>query len=283
MPRRHVILSIIAALFLATVAAFGADSPVVRGLAGAGRAGIPYESLFTNPAGYALVDRSQGFFYYTKSQVKDFNAGGRDLSVGLYDGENPYARAGLGYVRESRTRVVDGHRVYVDRSELRLGAGRALSAGLYGGFNGRYITRRTGAAEEKFFTGDLGLLYELQKDLRIGATYENALKKTGERPQSMALGARYQLGYGMAVMADGGRFMEDPYRDKKFWSLGGEIVMAGDLLIRGGLYRDTYLGQRGYALGLSWAGPRTAFDYSYRKSKSLPAEADHIFGISVQF
>jgi hypothetical protein len=257
------------------------DSPVVQGLAGAGRSGIPREALFLNPAATGLATASSSFAYYTKPSIPDWNAGGRAYSIGAVDGENPTVKGAAGFSRVSRARIANGVQSFEDRSEMRIAAGRVLWGNTLGGLAGRYITRRTAGAEKKFFQGDAGIIWPLFKDLRLGVTYENFSEIAGEVPPTLGAGLNYATGIGLQLYADGTRALRGPYKNQNSFSGGVELPLAGDFVMRGGKFRDRVRNVRGMALGLSWTGPRLSFDYSWRKSEGSPQEKDHIFGLSL--
>ena len=260
-----------------------ADSPVVQGLAGAGRAGLSKESLFLNPASSALNDKASAFYYYTKSKIPDFNAGGRSYSVGAYDGQNPEMKGAFAYTRTARARVSGGAQTYEDRSEIRFDLGREVSGGILGGLGARYVTNRVNGAETKFIQGDIGTIFNLFSDIRAGITYEDIRKITGERPPTLGGGIQYGVAQGIQVFADGTRIMSGDLSGKKSYSIALELGLAGDFSIRGGKFLDAYRANRGYSLGISWNGPRASFDYGLRMTSNGHQEKDHIFGMIVLF
>lgn len=259
------------------------DSPLVQGLSGAGRSGIPREGVFTNPASVALLTSSSSYFIYTKPKIADFNAGGRATSIGAYDGENPVIKGGLGYSSVARARTSSGVQVYEDRSEIRFSAGRMVSGGIAGGLAARYVTKREGESETKFLQGDLGMIFPLFADMRAGITYENLAEKENEAPPSMAGGVQYTLGSGVQVFADGARHLKGPAKGKNSWSLAAEFSLVADFILRGGRFQDGYGAKKGWSMGLSWIGPRASFDYAMRKTSETHSEKDHIFGMNLAF
>ncbi|PMU95591.1 hypothetical protein C1Y29_31145 [Pseudomonas sp. MPBD4-3] len=76
--------------------------------------------------------------------------------------------------------------------------------------------------------------------------------------------------------------MQGPLKNNKFWSLGTELGMFSDFVLRGGIYRDTIIGQRGFGLGLTWAGPRLGFDVAMRTTSFAPIERDLSFGLNLK-
>lgn len=279
------ILRLLALLFSLPASSFAnADSPVVQGLGGAGRAGVPNEALFTNPASVALLTTSGSFFIYTKPNIPEWEAGGRAYAIGAYDGGNESARGSFGMLRSSRARIGrDGRQSYEDRSEYRFTVGTKLWANVSGGAQVRYVTRRVGATEEKFFNGDIGAIFPVYMGLIGGLTYEDALNKAGEPPARVGAGLTYALGYGLQVYGDGYRFMKGVEKGQRGWALGAEFGLAGDFKIRAGRFQDGFRRLRGWSAGLSWTGPRASFDYALRTTGSGPKEKDHIFGMTIAF
>lgn len=266
---------------LFSVSAFALDSPIVQGLSGAGRSGIPREGLFTNPASIALLSSSSSFLIYTKPKIQDFQAGGRALTFGAYDGENTTLKGGVAYSTVARARTLNGVQVYEDRSEIRFAGGRMLSEAIAGGFSARYITKRTGPNETKFLQGDLGAIFPLFNDVRAGITYENLVERENEEPPTGSGGIAYGLGGGIQILADGSRILKGNLKGKNSWSLAAEVTMATDFVFRAGRFQDGYRKKKGWSLGLSWTGPRVSFDYALRKTSETHSEKDHILGVSM--
>ena len=260
------------------------DSPVVQGLGGAGRAGVPSEAIFTNPAAVGLLTTSGSFIYYTKPTIAEWNAGGRGYAIGAYDGQNESVRGSFAVVRSSRAIIGrSGTQSYEDRSDYRFALGRSLWASVIGGLQVRYVTRRAGADEVKFFDGDIGAIFPVYAGLVGGVVYENALNKPGERPTTAAAGLMYGLGYGIQAFADGYRAMKGPEKGQRGWAIGAEMTLAGDFKLRGGRFQDGYRRLKGWSGGITWAGPRASFDYAMRTTGDSPRERDHIFGMTVAF
>lgn len=238
--------------------------------------------MFGNPAAVWMLDKSYGYFYYTKPSIVETKEGGRSWSVGVYDGENAAVKGGIGYSRTSRTRIRSGSSAYEDRSEIRTAMGLPLNGEVLGGVNVRYVTSRIVGQETKFFQGDAGVIFPLFKDMRGGITYENAVEKAGEKPRALGAGLRYGMGYGIQLSADGARILKGALKGERGWALAAETTIAGDLVIRAGRFFDASAQSKGWSLGASWASPRATFDYAMRTAKGRPHERDHVFGILIQ-
>ena len=258
-----------------------ADSPVVQGLGGGGRAGVPKEALFTNPASAALLTASSFYLSYTKPSIPDWNAGGRSWSAGSYDAGSPEMKGGLGYSRISRARIDGTVQGYDDRTDIRFVVARPIYERVLVGANARYITKRTSVDEAKFFRADLGAIFPIFSDLRGGLTYENIFERAGEPPGTVGAGLFYPFGFGLGLFADGTRKMEGGMRGDKGYALGAEMGVSGDMQFRAGRFLDGHRRLKGWAMGFSWVGPRLSLDYSFRLTGKSPRERDHIVGVNV--
>jgi hypothetical protein len=273
------------ALFLGPTFSFAtADSPVVQGLGGAGRAGVPGEALFSNPASAALLTQSAAFLYFQKPRISDWNAGGRGYAVGVYDGQNPAAKGALGFVRTSRARIDrQGNQTFEDRSDYRFTIASSVWSNVMGGLQTRYVTRRSGAESRRFFNTDLGTIFPVYTDLMAGVTYENAFHKEEETPPTVGVGLSYSLGFGIRLLGDGYRLMKGEHKGERGWAAGGELSLASDFKVRFGRFQEAYRRLKGWSLGASWVGPRASFDYAMRTTGSGPQERDHMLGMVVAF
>jgi hypothetical protein len=254
---------------------------VVQGLGGATRAGVTREVVFSNPASAAYLSANSAFYNYEIPSLPDYNAGGRAWNVGLVDGADPLWKGALDYSRTSKARIFDGQQGYVDRSEIRAALGHELYGPVAAGINGRMIKNYNDPGSPSFFEGDVGLMAPLFGDLRGGVTFENVMNREDEYPQTVGAGLNYNLGYGFSVIADGSRLLSGSRSGARGWSLAGEAGLAGDFTLRGGLFQEAYRGLKGWALGLSWLGPRASFDYAYKVVGSGPRERAHVLGLTL--
>lgn len=279
--------SIVSALFLAFFSATSiaaSDSPLIQGLSGAGRAGVPAEALFTNPASVAFLTQPSSYFFWGKPSVPEFSSGGRVYSMGAYDGGSPNMKGAMGYTSISRARIGGGgQQVYEDRSIVQFSAGRSITDAVSAGVAAKYIVKRNNGDSTKFFQGDAGIIFPLFKDLRFGLTYENFVNKEaiGEEPPAFAAGAQYGLGFGFQLLADGVRYLKGSAKGKNSWSLAAEYTLSSSFTVRGGRFQDRFRDIKGWSLGLSWSGPRASFDYAMRTTSDSPHEKDHVLGIRV--
>jgi|GEM_PF-5456767 len=254
---------------------------MVQSMGGAGRAGIPRESLFSNPAAVAQIDNSFGFMHYSIPKVPDFNAGGRAYNVGIYDGGNTHWKGGFGYSRVSKANVTRGRQGYEDRSEFRFATGHAIAGNITGGLLTRYVKTHSNPESSRYFEGTLGILFPIFADLRGGLTWENVFGKEDHLPSTVGVGAMYGLGYGIMAYADGYRLMGGSRTGERGWALGGQLGLTGDFSIRAGLFEEAYRYMKGWSVGLSWAGPRASFEYAIRTAGTGPKEKEHIFGMTI--
>ena len=257
------------------------DSPVVQGLGGGGRAGVPREALFSNPAAVVAVGSTFGFVHYEIPQVPDFNARGRGWSVGIYDVGDQTWKGGFAYTRTSKARILNAQQSYVDRSSFRFATGHAITGSIIGGLRGR-LERIHGAGDgTKYFDADLGILFPFFNDIRAGFTIENVADKDLEEPRTIGLGAAYSLGYGIQFLADGYRIMTGKKEGERGWSLSFELGLAGDFLARAGVFEEAFRALKGWSAGLSWMGPRASFDYALKVTGRGPRERAHILGMTL--
>ncbi len=259
-----------------------ANQPVHDGFSGAGRAGILREAVFTNPAALALLTGSYGFGYFTKTRLVNLDSGGRDLTVGAMDGDNEYAKAAFAYEREARAGINAAGASYFDRTQMRLGIGRMLTPSLGAGITGKYIVRRNGAAETKKMDGDAGVFYPVMNDMMLGLTYENFVNVETENPTVIGAGVKYNVIPALGLFADAARITKGNNKGKYSWSTAFEVSMMGDLFLRAGLFKDFVNGTKGKSIGLTWAGPRTSFDYSMHLIQTGVREKSQTLGVTFQ-
>lgn len=277
------ILTSLAVLVLRGPFAFATvESPVVQSLGGAGRAGLPREALFSNPASVALMSSSFGFLHYSLPKIEDFNAGGRAFSAGIYDGGNKQWKGGFSYSRSSKA-VVTRNKTqgYEDRSEFRFATGHAISGNIIGGLQTRYSKKHSGPESSRFLEVGAGLLFPLFSDLRGGLTWENILGREDHLPSTIGAGASYALGHGILLFADGYRLMGGTREGERGWALGAEVMMAAGFAGRAGLFEEGYRAFKGWSIGASWIGPRASFDWVMKTAGNGPKEREHILGMTL--
>jgi len=257
------------------------DSPVVQGLAGASRAGVPREAIFSNPASVSAINGTFAFLHYQIPQIADFNAGGRAFSAGVYDGGDKNWKGGFGYSRTAKAAIQNNSQGYIDRRELRFATGHAITESIQAGVAARWINNYAVPGSDRFFEGDLGILFPLFADLRGGITYENILNKEDDSPTTAGVGATYALGYGFQLFADGYRLMSGTKTGERGWSLATEASLSNDFFVRGGLFEEAYRALKGWSLGATWMGPKASFDYAMKIAGKGPKEKTHILGMTL--
>jgi hypothetical protein len=273
----------ITSLFLVFSAESFAMTPQVEGLGGAGRGGIPKEALFSNPAAVGLLKQNTAFLAYKQTKLRDLKAGGRVQLAGIYDGSTSLAHGGIAYIRESRRVSLGAGTAYADNTTIRTVIGRELFSGLQMGIKTNYKIKRNSGVTKKYFYGDVGFLYPLFRDLPIGLTVENAIDETEEHPRTIFMGVRFDVDGPLDLYGDLGKTVSSRKSSGTPWATGLEAKIFDELFFRGGIYRDALIGVRGWAVGLSYISPRTAFEYSLKRSTSVPRQTDHTLGASLVF
>lgn len=257
------------------------DSPLVQGLAGASRVGIPREGLFSNPASLAFLSEAFAFLHYQVPRVPDYNAGGRGLNVGIYDGGDKNWKGAFGYSRVAKARILANRQSYIDRREFRFAAAHAVTGNILAGMAARLTKIQNVPSPANFLEGDLGAIFPVFGDMRGGLTLENLLDKEDEAPRTLGAGLSYSLGYGFQLMADGYRLMNGTKAGERGWSLAIEGSLTAGFMARAGLSEEAYRALKGWSAGLSWLGPRVSFDYALKSVGSGPKEKTHIFGLTM--
>lgn len=260
-----------------------AFSPQTEGLGGAGRSGIGKEALFTNPASVALLRSNMVFASYTQTKLKTRNAGGMVQAAGVYDGVSSYGHGGLAYIHEGRRISFGSGTDYNDQTSIRAVFGRPIYEKLLGGVKTTYTVREENGQRVKYFHGDIGFIYPLSPTLPVGLTVENVMDKQEERPRTIFLAMQYDILGPLKTYGDFGRVVSKVKSARNMWAFGVELSVFEELLLRGGLYQDSFLDTRGWAVGASWNSPRTAFEYALRMTRYEPRQRDHVFGISILF
>jgi hypothetical protein len=282
----RIALAVMLALGAQTSDSFAtAVSPVVQGLGGAGRAGVAKESAFTNPASASLLKDASFFLFYAKPHVSAFDSGGRGYSIGASDGGTAI-KGSFAFVSSSAARIGrDGQQIFEDRSEFRFATGFSLGGNVAGGIATRYVNRRNpggGDNNQKFFQGDLGILFPLFWGVTGGVTYENVFNQEDERPPTIGAGLQYNIGGGLRAFADGTKIMNGTRKASTGWALAGDLTLGTDYTVRIGRFQDAYRKLRGWSFGLAWTGPRMTVDYALRMAGDNPKEQDHILGFTVR-
>ncbi|HEY8279991.1 MAG TPA: hypothetical protein VIH99_10220 [Bdellovibrionota bacterium] len=281
MTRNAFLLFVLAGLFLGGSISFATvDSPMVQGMGGANRFGVPREGLFANPASLAYLDSAFGFFHYQMPKIPDFNSKGRAFSVGLYDG-GTNIKGAFGYSRVAKARISNNRQSYIDRSEFRFGSAHSITGNVMGGMAFRWIKNHNEPNYERFLEGDLGALFPLFADIRGGLTLENVFSREGDSPRTLGGGAVYAFGSGFQLMADGYRIMTGVKEGERGWVLAGDVALAGDFSVRAGLFEEAYTALKGWSWGVSWAGPRASFDYAMKTMGKGPTERSHTLGMTL--
>lgn len=260
-----------------------AELPQTVGLGGGGRSGLGKEAIESNPAGVALLRENTMVVGYSLSRVQGAGGRGRVQTAAVYDGTSDFGRGGVGYIRESRVRVAEGRTYNEDTTNFRGVFARPLYGQLIIGSKISYVTRTVNGKDDKYFSGDMGFIYPVFRDMVVGLTGENLSDRSGERPRAIAAGARYDFVGPLQIYGDLERTIGQQRNAALSWSLGAELKAIDEIVVRGALFRDSVEYVRGWSVGISWVSPRTTLEYALRQSTSLPKEIDHVFGMGVTF
>lgn len=273
-------------LAIALIMLLGAEakafSPQVEGLGGAGRAGLAKEGMFSNPASPVLLKTNVVFAVHTQTKMRDLGAGGVAQAAGVYDGSSEFAHGGLGFIRESRRIGVGSGSTYVHQSTIRGVIARPIFGDLSMGARTNYTMHKENGTKNNYFHGDVGFLYPVFSDLPLGLTVENVTDKAGERPRTIFGALSYDVMGPLDLYADLGFVVSKVKSANRVWGIGVEVAVFDEILLRGGLHRDSVLDERGWSTGLAWAGPRASLEYALRMTTNRPSQRDHVFGMSIQ-
>lgn len=274
---------ILAVLLLLSPTAF-ASVPQIVGLGGGGTAGVPKDALFSNPAAVGGLTTHRAFYSYSQSKIRDLGAGGRVWATGVYDGKSKTAKGGLSYIRESRRRLVGGGSPYLDTQTVRGVIGRSVWKNLMTGVTVNYkMIRENEDTSTNIFSFDAGVIYPIWKGMPLGLKVENTTDQDNERPRNAMIGLKYRLSGPLALVGDYGRTVSSKIDTRNSWAIAAEVFLFNELVLRGALFRDGIDEIRGTSLGISWFGPRTAFEYALRLTNGSPRERDHVLGVSLEF
>jgi hypothetical protein len=249
----------------------------LQSTAGAGVASVLVnEASFLNPASIVFVPTSA--FYYQQGSSK-LNNDSDQRSTEFSDGSNEI------YLLSDSSGQLKGTFSYQRQAEnqykrLRFTSSLAASYGKRSslGLLYRYTTDEDirENEEKKYHQVVLGFMHIFSEELSIGATLVDPFLSNKEDAKA-TIGIQYNLISNLIFVLDYGvNFNDDP--NKNSVTKGAlQINFFKDLFLRGGRFHDNITGLSGNAWGISWIGPRLAFEYAVKSSEVTQEKTNYLY------
>lgn len=245
-------------------------------------------AIYANPAGLLRVPVLVVEAAYSYLAGKD----GHNVGVSVVDARtNPDVALGVGYSYFT-TRPDGSDR---DGSQMRLAVStgyRSDAVALYAGLGVRWLGLVLGnddtdeGVEETddidTWTGDLGLILEVDHKIRFGVVGTNLIDtKTAEAPRGLGLGLSFVFGN-----LDVGATLDMDLSGRQdsvvsTWGLGADLAVAAPVHLRAGFIRDERYDAERITFGLGWAADQVAIDLAYATSLTKPTATT--FAVSVRW
>ena len=243
---------------------------------GAGVASILVnEASFLNPAPIVFIPSSA--FYYQKGsssmttesedRISDFGNGSNE--VYLLSDASTQLKGTFSFQKQAENRF--RRKRYTSSFASNWGKRTAI------GFLYRYTIDEDIILDEekKFHQGTMGLSHIYSEKLAFGAVLVDPfLSNKGD--SRLIGGIQYNLVSSLLLILDYGVDFNDQPHKNNFTKGALQINFFQDLFLRAGRHEDQITGVKGDSWGISWIGPRLAFEYAVKSSEVTEKKSEYL-------
>ena len=260
----------------------------LKSTAGAGAGSILLdEANFLNPASLAFFRISAAYAQrYGTSYLDSAETAStaKGISAASYQEKWEESRS-YGFVVSDTRSPLKGSFSYVmqregpyERKRPAVSVGHAVSKRSSLGMTFRYtddFNQMTGE-KNKYKQMNVGVTHILNKNFTTGLIVSDVLKSQ-EEDTRLTLGIQLMAYDILTFIGDIGFNYYDQMSQTYFYKVALQVNFLSDLYLRGGLFRDNFLEEKGEGVGLSWISPKLVFDLALKTTKPINSGAFYPF------
>lgn len=232
------------------------ETPRLMSLSGAGVGSVLLnEAALLNPASAYFFQKSSIHYQQNSTSYEDSGEDGIDRALIVTD-TSSQLRGSFSYQLQEFEAM--------ERERITSSAAASLGKKTSFGVLYRYTHERI-SKYDTYHQFNFGITHIYNDDITLGVVLNDPfLSKKG---QSRAIvGFQYDMFESLSLIADYGADYNSKPEDRNFWRAGLQAKFFQDFLLRYGMFDDNISQTHGSSWGISWLGPKIAFDYAMRNS-----------------
>lgn len=238
------------------------------------------EAAILNPASLAYFETSSLHFQMERhSYETDNDDSAQSSTANSFDQNKSFIAADTRRIAKGAFSYQDFYDGYDHRQRLTLGTAIALSKSSSIGFSARHTTDDLSSpsvpVKEKYTQFILGATHVVGESLSVGVIVIDPMK-TKLKDSRVILGTQFMLSEIFALIADAGAFYEKDPSNTFMIKAAVQVNVLSDFYLRGGVFQDKAIKERGSGIGFSWVGPRLALDAALKTTKSMGSDDESI-------
>lgn len=242
--------------------------------AGAGVASLLInEGTLLNPAAVSFFTDST--IYYQKSSI-ELHDSAKDRSFDYNTGNSEFYN-----ITDTTTKMKGGFSYLYQREEFGSRKTMALSSSVVTskqtsiGFIYKYTDEDSLIRDEKYDQYTISAIYNHSKDFIIGFVYVDPTISIPEYSH-YTFGVQYRFNPFITVIGDIGSGDMKNSEKSSFTKFAVQISPTERVFLRYGIFHDKFSNYKGIGYGISWVGPKFAFDYAIKTSEILSESTDEL-------
>lgn len=242
--------------------------------AGAGAASLLInEGTLLNPAAVSFFTDST--LYYQKSNIELYDSAvERNFDYNTSNSE-------FYNITDTTTSLKGGFSYLYQREEFGTRKRIALSSSIVTskqtsiGFIYKYTDEDSLIKSEKYDEYTISALYNYSRDFILGFVYVDPTINISEYSH-YTIGAQYRFNPFITIIGDIGSGDMKNSEKTSFTKFAVQISPTERVFLRYGMFHDKFTNYKGIGYGISWVGPKFAFDYAIKTSEILSESTDEL-------
>jgi hypothetical protein len=231
------------------------------------------EGTLLNPASVSFFTDSTLYFQKSNTDLQDTDPNrnfkynnGRSEFYNITD-TTTSLKGGMSYLYQREE--------FGSRKRLALSSSIVVSKKASVGFIYKYTDEDSLIKDDKYHQYTLSGIYNYSKDFILGFVYVDPANSIPEYSHYI-LGIQYRFNPFITVIADFGSGDMKNSEKKSLSKFAVQVSPTERLYLRYGMFHDKFTNYKGIGYGVSWVGPKFAFDYAIKTSEIISESADEM-------
>ncbi|MFN8370111.1 MAG: hypothetical protein U0T83_05745 [Bacteriovoracaceae bacterium] len=232
------------------------------------------ESVISNPGSLSFFNISSIYLQKESMQLKN-----EDTGIEAHNKHFKKQSDNFGVIVADSSNSIKGALGYIQQQEgyekrKRVSAAAAMMLGKNSSLGTTYhytedinFPEGRSTYEEKYHQVTFGATHVIDTWLSFGVVFVDPFK-AHSADSKLLLGTQIVISDIVAIMLDGGGNYSENMTDSLLYRAALQVNFIGSLYLRGGVFDDRSLSERGFGYGVGWITPNLVFDLAMKTTKS---------------